>query len=149
MGEGGLQRSRWPPWATGLACCRSSRSALLDPKQWTCEPQFWFVSSPTLNVFLSLFLSASYKQKGSSMVVHSFMNSMDPPGSAEMSQMANRRWGSTGAPWHKETPYTTHLVWLCFNQANLDCHPFSYLCCVACTAGRSWSPVWAGPSRPV
>ena len=51
-----------------------------------------------LKLFLSLFLSASYRQKGSSMVVHSFMNSMEPPGSAEMSQMASRRCGSEGAP---------------------------------------------------
>lgn len=26
------------------------------------------------------------------------MNSMEPPGSAEMSQMANIRWGNDGAP---------------------------------------------------
>ena len=32
------------------------------------------------------------------MVVHSFMNSMDPPGSADMSQMASKRWGSCGQP---------------------------------------------------
>ena len=32
------------------------------------------------------------------MVVHSFMNSIDPPGSAEMSQMASRRCGSLGQP---------------------------------------------------
>ena len=32
------------------------------------------------------------------MVVHSFMNSMEPPGSAEMSQMASSRWGREGAP---------------------------------------------------
>ena len=51
-----------------------------------------------LKLFLSLFLSASYRQNGSSMVVHSFMNSMEPPGSAEMSQMASSRWGREGAP---------------------------------------------------
>ncbi len=38
-----------------------------------------FGGKVTLNVFLSLFLSASYRQKGSSIVVHSFMNSMEPP----------------------------------------------------------------------
>ena len=32
------------------------------------------------------------------MVVHSFMNSMEPPGSAETSQMARRRWGNWGQP---------------------------------------------------
>lgn len=32
------------------------------------------------------------------MVVHSFMNSIDPPGSAEMSQIANILWGNFGAP---------------------------------------------------
>lgn len=52
----------------------------------------------TLKVFLSLFLSASYKQKGSSMVVHSFMNSMEPPGSAEISQMAMSLCGRLGDP---------------------------------------------------
>ena len=51
-----------------------------------------------LKLFLSLFLSASYRQNGSSMVVHSFMNSIEPPGSAEMSQMASSRWGREGAP---------------------------------------------------
>ena len=37
----------------------------------------------------SMCWSASYMQKGLSMVVHSFMNSMEPPVSAEMSQMAS------------------------------------------------------------
>lgn len=32
------------------------------------------------------------------MVVHSFMNSMEPPGSAEISQMASIRCGNAGAP---------------------------------------------------
>lgn len=36
------------------------------------------------------------------MVVHSFMNSMEPPGSAEMSQMASRRCGRVGAPKGEE-----------------------------------------------
>ena len=31
----------------------------------------------------------TYRQKGSSMEVHSFMNWMEPPGSAEMSRMRN------------------------------------------------------------
>lgn len=52
-------------------------------------------------LFISLFLSASYRQKGVSMVVHSFINSMDPPGSAEISQMASIRCGSAGAPTQK------------------------------------------------
>lgn len=37
----------------------------------------------------SMCWSASYMQKGLSMVVHSFINSMEPPVSAEMSQMAS------------------------------------------------------------
>lgn len=32
------------------------------------------------------------------MVVHSFMNSMEPPGSADISQMPNSLCGSPGAP---------------------------------------------------
>merc|ERR1719232_1620954 len=47
-----------------------------------------------LNVFLSLLFSASYKQKGSSMEVHSFMNWIEPPGSAEISEMAISLLGS-------------------------------------------------------
>ena len=61
-----------------------------------------------LKLFLSLFLSASYRQNGSSMVVHSFMNSMEPPGSAEMSQMARSRWGSEGAPIDREGLFRFH-----------------------------------------
>lgn len=37
----------------------------------------------------SMCWSASYIQKGLSMVVHSFMNSIEPPVSADMSQMAS------------------------------------------------------------
>ena len=51
-----------------------------------------------LNVTLSLFWSASYRQKGSSIEVHSFMNSIEPPGSAEMSEMAISLLGSWGEP---------------------------------------------------
>lgn len=51
-----------------------------------------------LKLFVSLLRSASYKQNGVSMLVHSFINSMEPPGSAEMSQMANIRCGNDGAP---------------------------------------------------
>lgn len=40
--------------------------------------------------------SASYMQNGLSMVVHSFMNSMEPPVSAEMSQMASSLQGDVG-----------------------------------------------------
>ena len=40
----------------------------------------------------------TYRQKGSSMDVHSFMNSIEPPGSAEMSQMAISRLGKLGDP---------------------------------------------------
>ena len=36
------------------------------------------------------------------MVVHSFMNSIDPPGSAEISQIEMRRWGSWGQPGLEE-----------------------------------------------
>lgn len=54
--------------------------------------------SLTLKLFVSLFLSASQRQNGVSIVVHSFMNSMEPPGSADMSQMANILWGRAGAP---------------------------------------------------
>lgn len=32
------------------------------------------------------------------MVVHSFINSIEPPGSAEMSQMASSLWGRVGQP---------------------------------------------------
>lgn len=51
-----------------------------------------------LKLFVSLLLSASYRQNGISMFVHSFINSMEPPGSAEISQMANILWGNGGAP---------------------------------------------------
>lgn len=51
-----------------------------------------------LKLFVSLLRSASYKQNGVSILVHSFMNSMEPPGSAEMSQMASIRCGNDGAP---------------------------------------------------
>lgn len=37
-------------------------------------------------------------QKGLSMVVQSVINSIEPPGSALMSQMASRRWGRAGDP---------------------------------------------------
>ena len=40
----------------------------------------------------------TYRQKGSSMDVHSFMNWMEPPGSAEMSEMAMSLLGSWGVP---------------------------------------------------
>lgn len=42
--------------------------------------------------------SASYMQKGLSMVVHSLMKAMEPPVSAEMSQMASslRGWARGG-----------------------------------------------------
>ena len=40
----------------------------------------------------------SYKQKGSSIVVHSFMNSREPPGSAEISQTAISLLGRVGVP---------------------------------------------------
>ena len=45
---------------------------------------------------MSLFRSASYKQKGSSILVQSFINSMEPPGSAEISQIATNLCGSLG-----------------------------------------------------
>lgn len=51
-----------------------------------------------LKLFVSLFLSASYKQNGVSIFVHSFMNSIDPPGSAEISQIASILCGNGGAP---------------------------------------------------
>lgn len=51
-----------------------------------------------LKLFVSLLRSASYKQNGVSMLVHSFMNSIEPPGSAEISQMANILCGNGGAP---------------------------------------------------
>ena len=47
---------------------------------------------------MSLFRSASYKQKGSSILVQSFINSMEPPGSAEISQIATNLCGSFGDP---------------------------------------------------
>lgn len=40
----------------------------------------------------------TYKQNGSSMVVHSFINSMEPPGSADTSQIATSRLGRLGVP---------------------------------------------------
>ena len=40
----------------------------------------------------------AYRQKGSSMVVHSFMNSIEPPGSAEISQRATNLLGRLGDP---------------------------------------------------
>lgn len=51
-----------------------------------------------LKLFVSLLRSASYKQNGVSMFVHSFINSMEPPGSAEISQIASIRCGNDGAP---------------------------------------------------
>ena len=57
------------------------------------------MSTPSpLNDTVSLFDSASYRLKGSSMEVHSFMNSMEPPGSAEMSQIATSLEGRVGQP---------------------------------------------------
>ena len=35
---------------------------------------------------VSVFSSASYRQNGLSIVVHSFINSIEPPGSADISQ---------------------------------------------------------------
>ena len=49
-------------------------------------------------LFVSLFLSASYRQKGVSIVVHSFINSTEPPGSAEISHIASILWGRAGDP---------------------------------------------------
>lgn len=47
---------------------------------------------------MSLCKCASYKQNGLSMVVHSFINSIDPPGSADISQIPSNLWGNPGAP---------------------------------------------------
>lgn len=44
-----------------------------------------------LKLLVSLLRSASYRQNGVSIVVHSFINSIEPPGSAEMSHMASMR----------------------------------------------------------
>lgn len=44
----------------------------------------------------SMCWSASYIQKGLSMVVHSVMNSIDPPVSADMSQIASSLWTERG-----------------------------------------------------
>lgn len=49
-------------------------------------------------LLVSLCKCASYRQNGLSMVVHSFMNSIEPPGSADISQMPNSLCGSPGAP---------------------------------------------------
>lgn len=60
----------------------------------------------------SMCWSASYMQKGLSMVVHSFMNSMEPPVSAEMSQMASSLQGATGVsggPQRRPPPATSYL----------------------------------------
>ena len=69
------------------------------------------------NINLSEFIcwSASYKQKGLSMVVHSFMNSIDPPGSAEMSHIASSLWGSCGQPWWKEWLWLQKLTLITFS----------------------------------
>ena len=45
-----------------------------------------------------MFLAGTYRQNGSSMEVHSFMNWIEPPGSAEMSHRAIRRLGRFGDP---------------------------------------------------
>lgn len=47
---------------------------------------------------MSLCKCASYRQNGLSIVVHSFINSMEPPGSADMSQIPSNLCGSPGAP---------------------------------------------------
>lgn len=52
----------------------------------------------TSYLLVSLCKCASYKQNGLSIVVHSFMNSMEPPGSADISQIPSNLWGSPGAP---------------------------------------------------
>uniref|UniRef100_A0A1I8I2D2 G_PROTEIN_RECEP_F3_4 domain-containing protein n=1 Tax=Macrostomum lignano TaxID=282301 RepID=A0A1I8I2D2_9PLAT len=52
-----------------------------------------------------MFCSASYRQNGLSIVVISFMNSMEPPGSQLMSQMASIRWGRWSTRLHTQ-PYT-------------------------------------------
>ena len=47
------------------------------------------------------------------MVVHSVMNSIDPPGSALISQIASNLWGRAGDP----TDDGNHGVWLgCINR---------------------------------
>lgn len=55
-------------------------------------------SSGVLAAYLSWSMcwSASYIQKGLSMVVHSVMNSIEPPVSADMSQIANSLWTERG-----------------------------------------------------
>lgn len=71
-------------------------------------------------LLVSLFLFASYKQNGVSIVVHSFINSILPPGSALISQIPNIRWGSAGAP----TNVGSHGVFAgcskCFASGNVN-----------------------------
>lgn len=45
-----------------------------------------------------MLISASYIENGLSIVVHSVINSIEPPGSAEISQIAIRRCGNDGQP---------------------------------------------------
>jgi len=57
-----------------------------------------FIHMHDTYLLVSLCKCASYRQNGLSMVVHSFMNSIEPPGSADISQIPNNLCGSPGAP---------------------------------------------------
>lgn len=46
----------------------------------------------------SVWFSASYKQNGWSIVVHSCINSIEPPGSALISHIPTNLWGRVGQP---------------------------------------------------
>lgn len=61
---------------------------------------FYFIHAHYTSIYLlvSLCKCASYKQNGLSIVVHSFMNSIEPPGSADISQIPSNLCGSPGAP---------------------------------------------------
>jgi len=59
---------------------------------------FSFLHARATYLLVSLCKCASYRQNGLSMVVHSFMNSIEPPGSADISQMPSSLCGSPGAP---------------------------------------------------
>lgn len=59
---------------------------------------FTFHTCNHIYLLVSLCKCASYRQNGLSIVVHSFMNSIEPPGSADISQIPSNLCGSPGAP---------------------------------------------------
>lgn len=74
----------------------------------------------------SMCWSASYMQKGLSMVVHSFMNSMEPPVSAEMSQMASSLQRPTRLTQTHWEHWSSIKMCLCLKASHSDTSWWNY-----------------------